>query len=305
MALADRVSFGLSLPHRMAEAEPAGIVGRVARRAEALGFDDVWVSDGGLGLSGTLEPFAVLNHAAALTTRVRLGVAVLVLPTHHPVRVAHAVTSLDRLSGGRAVLGVGLGGRRHDDVYQVPPERRVTRFSEQIRLVRALLAGGRVSLDSDFYSGVVDAAAPTAPQAVPPLWIGGTHPDAVRRAARLADGWIGAGSSSSATFTALVPRLRDALEECGKDPAAFPISKRVYVSVSDDRRSARAEADSLLGPTYGDPQMAERVAVCGTSDDVAEHLESLADAGATHLLLHPTARLEEHADTLARIVGLA
>jgi alkanesulfonate monooxygenase SsuD/methylene tetrahydromethanopterin reductase-like flavin-dependent oxidoreductase (luciferase family) len=115
MALKDTIALGMSLPHRSPDPIDAAVVRRVAQRAEALGFGDLWVTHNTLDHAGCFDALTVLTYAAALTTTIRLGVSVLVLPVNHPVNVAHQVATLDGLSGGRAILGVGLG-RDHDYV---------------------------------------------------------------------------------------------------------------------------------------------------------------------------------------------
>src|ERR671937_1514785 len=121
MALKDQIALGMSLPHRSPDAIEAAVVRQVAQRAEALGFGDLWVTHNTLDHAGCFDSFTVLTYAAALTSTIRLGVSVLVLPVQHPIHVAHQVATLDYLSRGRAILGVGLG--RDDDYppFQVPP----------------------------------------------------------------------------------------------------------------------------------------------------------------------------------------
>src|SRR5438094_8154698 len=113
MALKDKIALGMSLPHRSPEPIDMGELRRVAQRAEALGFRDLWVTENTLDHVFCFDPVVVLTYAAALTTVIRLGVAVVVLPVHSPIHVAHQVASLDYASNGRAILGVGLGRDQH------------------------------------------------------------------------------------------------------------------------------------------------------------------------------------------------
>jgi alkanesulfonate monooxygenase SsuD/methylene tetrahydromethanopterin reductase-like flavin-dependent oxidoreductase (luciferase family) len=112
MALKDRISLGMSLPHRSPDRIDMAAVRAVAERADALGFRDLWVTENTIDHAFSFDPMVVLTYAAALTSRIRLGVSVIVLPLRSPIHVAHAVASLDYVSGGRAILGVGLG-REH------------------------------------------------------------------------------------------------------------------------------------------------------------------------------------------------
>src|ERR1044071_4398282 len=109
MALKDSISFGFGLPHRSPDPIDVGAVRRVAQRADALGFRDLWVTENTLDHVFSFDALTILTYAAAVTNRIRLGVSVSVLPLHHPVEVAHRVATLDYMSEGRAILGVGIG----------------------------------------------------------------------------------------------------------------------------------------------------------------------------------------------------
>ena len=304
MALNDTVTFGISLPHRSTEPIAAAAVRAVAQRAEALGFADLWVTNNTIDDAWCLDSITLLAYAAAVTTTIRLGVAVLVLPTYQPVHVAQQVATLDQLSDGRAILGVGLGRADEYDVFQVPTARRVTRFNESVGLMKALWASPRATYEGELYR-VRDATLGTRPrqQPHPPLWVGGHHPAAIRRAAEMADGWMGAGGSSLASLAAAVPLLHAALTRAGRDPATFPVSKRIFLSVHERHEDARAELDHWFRGVYRNPDGTDTFGVYGTPDDVHSQLEAFAATGATHLLLNPVARYAEHVEVLAEIVA--
>jgi len=305
VALKDRIGFGMSLPHRSAEPIPVSVVREVAQRAEALGFQDLWVTNNTIDDAGCFDSLTALAYAAAVTTTIRLGVSVLVLPTYHPVHVAQQVATLDYLSGGRAILGVGLGRAEEYEALQVPTARRITRFTEAVELITALWAGPQVSYDGEIYR-VRDVTLGTRPlqNPHPPIWGGGHHDAALRRAATLFDGWMGAGGSSAAALAEAVPLLRAARDRAGRDPDAFPISKRVFVSVHERPEIARAELDDWFTNVYRDPHGAEQFGVCGSPDEVRGQLETLAATGVTHLLLNPVSRYADQTEALAAIVGL-
>ena len=304
MAIAESVALGMSLPHRSPDTIPETMVRNVAQRAEELGFQDLWVTNNTLDVVECFDSLTVLTWAAAVTTRIRVGVSVLVLPVYHPVHVAHAVATLDRLSGGRATLGVGIGPPQKYAAFDVPDERRVRRFVEAVALIRALWAGDDVTFEGEVYAehGIKLGVRPASP---PPIWLGSFHPDALRRAARLGDGWMGAGGSGTAAFGAAVPVLREALQADGRDVDTFPISKRVFLSVHDDGAVARAEVERWFATAYGNAELTDQGGVFGTPDDVGEQLEALAAAGANHLLLNPVTRYDEQVEALASITGLA
>lgn len=306
MALRDTVSLGLSLPHRSPDPIGESVVRQVAQRAEALGFSDLWVTENAVNQAGGFDSLTVLTYAAALTSTIGLGVSVLMLPVHHPIHVATRVATLDYLSGGRAILGVGLGRERDYPLFQVPRARRVRRFRESIELMKALWTEPSVTYRGEIFQ-VESCTIGTKPvqSPHPPVWAGSHHPDAVRRAAVIADGWMGAGSASPAAFATSVPLLRAALEEAGRDPATFPISKRVFLSVHRRSEVAKDEVDRWSNEVYRNPAMTTEAGVYGTPEQVREQLEALAAKGATHLLLNPVARYTEHVETLAEIVGLS
>ena len=307
MALKDRLALGMSLPHRSPEPIAVATIRQVAERAEALGFDDLWVTNNTLDLdhAGCFDSLTLLSYVAALTRTIRLGVSVVVLSVYNPIHVAHQVATLDHLSGGRAVLGVGLGGDQDLAEFQIPRERRVRRFLESVEIMKALWTKPTVTYRGEIFQ-LKDAEMGPKPvqQPHPPVWIGGSHPDALRRAASIGDGWMGAGGSTTAQFRKSVPFLREALRLAGRDPADFPISKRVFMSVHERPEVARAEVHHWFSTVYHDPSMTTGGGVFGTPEQVREQLEEFVAMGATHLLLHPVTRYAEQVDALAEVVGL-
>jgi probable F420-dependent oxidoreductase len=281
-------------------------VRRVAQRAEALGFRDLWVTENTVDHVFCFDPVVVLTYAAAITTTVRLGVSVVVLPVHNPIHVAHQWASLDYVSNGRAILGVGLGRDHHYEQFQMPRDGRVRRFREGVELIKALWTEPKVDYQGRVFQLEAGTMAPKPAQKPrPPIWMGVGHPDAVRRAASIADGWMGSGGSSNAAFTRSVPILREALAKAGRDPATFPISKRVFLSVDERPETARAELHRWFTVVYRNPEGTDASGIHGTPDQVGERLEELAAAGANHLLLNPVARHAEQLEMLASVVGYA
>jgi probable F420-dependent oxidoreductase len=305
LALKDGLQFGMVLPHRSPVSLDMREVRQVAQRAEVLGFRDLWVTENTVDHAFSLEPIVALTYAAAVTTTIRVGVSVMVLPLHNPVHVAHQVASLDYVSGGRAILGVGLGRTAHYRDFQVPTERRVRRFSEAVRLIKALWTQPSVSFDGQIYQleGAGIALKPVQ-KPHPPIWLGGGHPDAIKRAAAIADGWMGSGNSTSKAFADSVPLLKGALREAGRDPETFPISKRVFMSVHERADVARSEVETWFREVYRNAALTEVSGVYGTPAQVREQLEQLKASGANHLLLNAVARYGEQVDALAEVAGL-
>jgi probable F420-dependent oxidoreductase len=304
MALKDRIRFGVALPHRAPEAIDMAAVRHVAQRAEALGFQDLWVTENTLDHVFCFDPVVVLTYAAAVTSKIRLGASVVVLQIHSPLMVAHQWACLDYASNGRAILGVGIGREHHYRQFEVPPEGRVSRFREELDVIRALWTEEKVTYQGRFYHLTDEAMAPKPVQQPLPIWMGVGHPDAVRRAARLADGWMGSGGSRIADFAQSVPILKEALEKAGRDPAKFPISKRVFMAVDERPEVARADLLRWFTEVYRNPPGVDICGIHGTPDQVRERLEEMVGMGANHLLLNPVSRYAEQLEALAEVVGL-
>ncbi len=305
MALKDQIPFGVSLPHRAPEPIDMGVVRQVATRAEALGFRDLWVTENSLDHVFCFDPVVVLTYAAAVTSKIRLGCSVVVLAVHSPLMVAHQWATLDYVSNGRAILGIGLGREHHYRQFEVPEEGRVARFREEVDLIRALWTEEKVSYQGRFYHLDNETMAPKPVQKPhPPIWMGVGHPNAVRRTAGIADGWMGSGGSTIAQFAASVPILRAALEEKGRDPTNFPISKRIFIAVDERPEVARRELLRWFTEVYRNPEGTDLSGIHGTPEQVRERLEEVIAMGANHLLLNPVSRHPEQLEALAEITGL-
>src|SRR5215831_15437039 len=244
----------MSLPHRSPDSLELTTVETVALRAEKLGFRDLWVTENTVDAGTCLDPVVALSFAASITKRIGVGAAVIVLPIHHPLTVANQWATLDFVSGGRVILAVGLGRAHHYRDFEVPVARRVRRFREEVELIKALWTEDRVGYRGQIYH-IENVKLATRPvrKPHPPLWMGVGHPDAIRRAAALADGWMGSGGSSIAEFKASVPILRQALQAAGRDPLNFPVSKRVFMAVDERPAVARRELERWFTEVYHNP----------------------------------------------------
>ena len=305
MALKDHLDFGFVLPCRSWAPIDMALVRRVAQRADALGFKDLWVTENTLDGSFSFDATVILTYAAALTTRIRLGASVVVLPLHSPVHVAHQFASLDYVSGGRAILGVGLGRAAHYHDFGIPLERRVRRFNEGVEVIKALWTKPEAAYHGEIYSVEGGMAIKPVQQPRPPIWIGAYNTNGYRRATRTADGWMGAGGSSKAALSEAVSIIHETLAEHGRDPATFAISKRVFMSVHEKPEVARAEALRWFTEVYHNPAMLETHGFHGTPEQAREYIAELQAVGMTHVLLNPVARQDEQLEALAEVVGLS
>lgn len=278
------------------------VVRDVSLRAEELGYDSLWTQERIIGPSVSLEPLALLSYLAAVTEKVRLGVSVLVLPLRSPPQLAKTLATLDVLSGGRLIVGIGLGGSDKDaPAYGFESKRRVRRFNEALELMDAFWKNETVEFEGELYSLSDGSMAPKPIQKPrPPVWFGARAEAAIRRAAKYGDGWMGPGSSSADDFRESVTMLRDALDAEGRDPASYPVSKRVYVAIDDDADRAERRLTNWFGHHYGNAEMASRVSIWGTADHCYEQIDAIIEAGAEHFLLNPVFDYDEHLDALKR-----
>jgi probable F420-dependent oxidoreductase len=290
--------FAISLPQGCPDGtfDPAAFAAYVLR-AEELGFESAWTMDQTFGQAPRLNALETMTFAAAVPTRLRLGCSVWISPLHQPAQLAKSLSTLDQLSRGRLEIGLGSGGQyRMFSAFGMTGDHLITRFTEGIEVMRALWTQPEVHFDGQFYQLREATMEPKPVQKpTPPIWLGGAATPAVQRAARLGDGFFGAGSSTTAAFAEQVTVLRAALKEQGRDPAAFPVAKRVYVAIDDDADRARTRMAQGLaevyGATFGKKLMP--VTVTGPAGDCIRGVQQVADAGAELILL--TALFDETA----------
>ena len=307
MAVADRMKIGIASPHIFPDGKvDMEFVGRFVRKAEELGYSSLWTQERVTGRPNVLHPTTFLAYIAGQTSRARLGVSVLVLPRHNPVHLAKQMADVDQMSGGRLVLGVGIGNNADElPMYGVGPERRVRRFVEQVEMLRALWTQSPANYAGELYSlSGVNIEPKPLQQPTPPIWFGANVDAALKRSVRMADGWMGAGSSPLDDFPRKVRFVQSLLAEADRDPAEFPISKRLYLAVDDDEERALRRLREWFGYYYGNADNAERAAVWGGPAKIGELLEEWAEMGVDEVLLNPVFDLEEHAERLAGITGL-
>jgi len=293
---------GIAIPQDFADPPiDAGLIRQFIPRAEALGYEGLWVQEQIVGDAPILEPVTLLTYAAALTTKPHLGTSVLITVIRNPVQLAKSLASLDQLSNGRLIVGVGVGGPHVPEaVFGVASEHRGRRFVEGLEVMKALWTQPRATMSGEYWRFEDVAMEPKpAHKPHPPLWFGAREAVALKRAARLADGWMGAGSSSSADFVKHVELLRRFLDEAKRDPKEFPISKRVYIAVDNDPARAERRLRDWFGMRYKNADMAPRVSIWGSRTECIDKLGEIVRAGARHLMLNPVFDEIEHLELLA------
>jgi probable F420-dependent oxidoreductase len=241
------MKLGFSLLNNWGIADAHALVD-LASRAEALGFDSVWVHDHVFNVAHVLErigdrpyyePLTLLAYVAARTSRVRLGTSVLVLPYHHPVRLAKTAATLDVLSGGRLVLGVGVGAIEQEmQAMGTPFKERGAFTDESIAVMRTLWTQERPTFAGRYtqFAGMPFSPKPLQKPSIPVV-IGGVSRAAIRRAARVGDGWQPLGLSPEALGRGIA-LLREEAQACGRDAAAIPVSLALSITASTPRRFA-------------------------------------------------------------------
>lgn len=250
------MQLGIHLPHIGRKAGPDSIR-RAAIQAEELGFDDVWVSEHIIVPRDThyppspnfWDPVLTLTWAAAVTSRVRLGTSVLVLPMRHPLPLAKELATLQNLSNGRLILGAGVGWLEAEfNALGVPFRERGRRMDEGIAMMRAVWSDDPVTFESRYIPAVIrDMRSQPQPVTPIPIWIGGSSDAAIARALRL-DGWHGSRVSPEQA-KAMVRRLR--AERPGQDftvSVRVPCSADTVAGMADMLRAYRdAGVDHLMG----------------------------------------------------------
>ena len=266
------MEFGISIPQTYSD--PARIQ-RFLKRAEELPFVTVWCLEQVIGSAPVLDSVASATFAAGLTERLRLGIAVLLIAQRNPIDLAKSLSSLDVLSSGRLTVGVGLGhGTENYPAYGLTPEGRVTRFRENLEIMKRLWSEAAVTLHGRFSQLENITMEPKPVQKpYPPIWFGGRAEAALRRAVELGNAYIGAGSTPMEVF----------LEDIKKLPPQFPKAKRLYLALGENLPRLR----EWFGAFYGKPEMADKVAVWGTPPRIAEQITRLKQAGVNHVLLNP------------------
>jgi probable F420-dependent oxidoreductase len=297
----------------------AAALGALAQEAEALGFASLWAGDHIAFPGPILDPLQLLACFASHTQHVRLGTCVYLLPLRHPTVVAKMVSSLDFISGGRVIFGVGVGGEFPGEFAAsgVPVNERGARTNEAITVLRRLWRGDQGEHAGKFFRiGPIQLKPPPAQTGGPPIWIGGRSDAALRRTARYGDGYVGYLLSPDG-FRERCARIRTLVAELG--PAAGVLSAgplpvgplraaksdrllahaerpitgalMTFAVVDRDRTAAVQRAGAMLGAMYARDMLsaAERYCVVGDAAACRDAVARYAAAGVEHLILTPLA----------------
>jgi alkanesulfonate monooxygenase SsuD/methylene tetrahydromethanopterin reductase-like flavin-dependent oxidoreductase (luciferase family) len=304
------VRIGYLLPTReqvMQRRPEAAPLLALAERAEGLGYDSIWVGDSILARPRH-EPLTLLSAVAARTRRAELGTAVLLPALRNPVVLAHGIATLDQISEGRFILGVGIASdvpniRAEFVACGVPFEKRVGRMLEGLRLARELWTGKPVNWNGRW---VVEEATlgpvPHRPGG-PPIWIGGMVRASLERVGRLYDGWF-PNSPDPDRWRTQWDEIQVIAREAGRDPGRLTGAVYLTMTIDDDTARAEERMNAFMQSYYGRPaaeMRARQATYAGPAEGAAEWLSSWTRAGASHLVLRFAGDPRHHLDAISKL----
>ena len=281
--------LGFQLPNIGPAASPQAIV-QVARRAEELGYDSLWLTerllfpiepqspypgtpDGSLPeeYKINLDPLESLTYAAAHTSRIALGTSVLDIPYYNPVMLARRLTTLDVLSGGRLRVGLGLGWSKDEyDAVGAPMKQRGRRADEFIGVLKAIWTTDPVEFQGEFYQLPKSVILPKPVQKPhPPIYLAAYSAGALKRAATMANGWNPAGVPVDG-MKQMMEGIKGMAQEAGRDPSDVALVVRANLLVTDE----------ALGE--------DRWIFTGSTDQIKADIAATREMGAAELFFDPT-----------------
>jgi probable F420-dependent oxidoreductase len=287
------VAFGIQGSGQQVDGMPdPGRYRDLAQAAEELGYDSIWAGDHISYRNPILDVVVALSTFAAVTERIALGAGIVLVPLRQPSVVAKEFASLDYVSRGRVILGVGVGGEGEKDfeAVGVDARERGARTNESMRALRALFGPQPSSFEGRYFSfaGVEIAPGPARPGG-PPLWVGGRSEAAIRRAAELGDGWIPIFVSSG-RFARGREELPPHVTPAVTVPAHVGPKERLYAHL---RRRYSGISEHVV----------DRYCVAGTPDECLARVREYVDAGAQHIVFNLGEA--EDAERLAEVVRAA
>jgi len=316
LPLDDRLHIGIQTIHR--RTEPAtgpwlpmiDDLVQLVELVDGSGYDSLWVGDHVSFAVPVLDPLLQLAQAAVVSRRLTLGTSVYLLPLRHPAPVAKQVATLDHLTEGRLIFGVGVGGEfaREYEVCGIPRAERGARLSEGMHLLRRFWSGEPVSHAGRFYGPFSDVPMqPPARQAGgPPIWCGGRSDGALRRTGRLADGWLSYVVTPEMYHDGLA-KIDAAAREAGRDVAHFGTGHLLFTRIDDSYEAALDAATETLSVRYAMDfrRAAQRYCALGRPDQVVERIREFHAAGVRHVMLDLLGPYEQRQDQIARFAAEA
>jgi probable F420-dependent oxidoreductase len=282
------------------------------RRVEELGFDGLFTGEHLLFHRPVWDAVSMCTAIACATERIAIGTAATIAPLRNPTLLAKEFCGVDRISGGRLILTLGVGGENPKEFAAsgVPLERRGTRTTETLEIVRRYFSGERFSYRGEIFQlDDVWLDPPPAQPGGPPLWVAGRRELTLRRAARLGDGFLPYMITPS-SFSRMVDTVRDEASAAGRVlPDDYAFAAYVYVAHGEDLDEVRRRADEHLVWRYGEPRfatdLAGKYAIAGDAGECAGRIREFVDAGATHIVISPVGRDREPPESALQEIGEA
>lgn len=276
------------------------------RAVEKHGFDSFWTGEHIVYHRPILDAVTVLTRAAAITTRIKIGPATLILPLRHPTIIAKEFGSLDVMSGGRVLLTVGVGGDypREFAACGIPMKERGQRTQEAIEIMKKYWAGGRFDYDGKIFKLVdVDMLPEPVTPGGPPIWVSGRQAAPMRRAATIGDGW------HPYMYTPVMCResfdkVKQFADDAGRElPKDFVFACFIYVSLDDDEQVARRRGVEEMTYRYEQDfsKLVDKYCAYGSPQKVVDALSAFIEAGVNYLILAPITPPEERDEHLERL----
>jgi alkanesulfonate monooxygenase SsuD/methylene tetrahydromethanopterin reductase-like flavin-dependent oxidoreductase (luciferase family) len=306
--MASRIGFLLPTREQVMEGRPeTAPLLALAERAEGLGYESIWVGDS-ITARPRHEPLTLLSAVAARTKHAELGTAVLLPALRNPVVLAHGVATLDQISEGRFILGVGIASdvpniRAEFVACGVPFEKRVGRMLEGLRLCRALWSGQPVTWNGRWVmENAMVGPVPHRPGG-PPIWIGGMVRASLERVGQIYDGWF-PNAPGPDHYRMQWGTIHQIARDAGRDPASLTGAVYLTLTVDDSSATAEARMDRFMENYYGRPaaeMRARQANYAGPAAGVVEFLSGFVEAGASHLVLRFAGDHQRHLEAIAKL----
>ena len=304
LPLDDRLRIGVQTIHRRTEPATGPWLPRIDELVELVAlvdrsdYDSLWVGDHVSFPLPILDPLLQLAQAAVVSRRLTLGTSVYLLPLRHPAPVAKQIATLDHMTEGRLIFGVGVGGEfpKEYEVCGVPHGERGARLAEGVGVLRKLWTGEKVSHAGKFYGGFSDVPMqPPARQAGgPPIWFAGRSDAALRRIGRIGDGWLSYVITPD-MYRAGLDKIAQAADATGRGVSRFGTGHLLFTRVDDTYEKALDAATETLSVRYAMDfrKAAQRYCALGRPEQIAETIRQFHAAGVRHVILDLLGPYEE------------
>jgi alkanesulfonate monooxygenase SsuD/methylene tetrahydromethanopterin reductase-like flavin-dependent oxidoreductase (luciferase family) len=309
LTLDTRLRIGIQTIHRRTEPSDSPWLPRIdemvdlVQLIDASGYDSLWVGDHISFPVAILDPLLQLAQAAVVSRRLMLGTSVLLLPLRHPTPVAKQVTTLDHLTEGRFILGVGVGGEfpREYAACDVPHNERGARLAEGVTVLRKFFTGQPVSHHGRFYGPFEDVPMNPPPRQPggPPIWFAGRKVPALRRIGRLGDGYL-AYVITPEMYREALATIEAAAEQAGRTTAPFGTGHLLFTRLDHTYEAALDRATETLSVRYAMDfrKPAQRYCALGTPEMVARRIRDFHSAGVRHVILDMLGPYQQKADQI-------